>query len=210
MPSHKDFIKPACSACSLELQHACISLKKCVLLCQWKAMLKLSAEDWISGSTEQFSFQLLLHRELIRAEELEQSKPHRFQEGGWLSPWSCPQLTAHKLLRELCLLLMRSLLSALLCALSENAGHSFAPLVQLSGSEQEGAQLFSNCVCRSALIQVWCRMIFSSQMNLLQWQLSFSFPPPCLYLQSFHQEKQIHSRLPGQELGIRNKPPMET
>lgn len=130
---------------------------------------------------------------------------------GWmLSPWSCPQLTAHKLLRELCLLLMRSLLSALLCALSENTGHSFAPLVQLSGSEQEGAQLFSNCVCRSALIQVWCRMIFSSQMNLLQWQLSFSFPPPCLYLQSFHQEKQIHSRLPGQELGIRNKPPMET
>lgn len=55
--------------------------EKRVLLCQWKAMLKFSAECWISGSKEQFSFQLLLHRELIRAEELEQSKPHRFQEG---------------------------------------------------------------------------------------------------------------------------------
>lgn len=167
MPSHKDFIKPACSACSLELQHACISLKKRVLLCQWKAMLKLSAEDWISGSTEQFSFQLVLHRELIRAEELEQSKPHRFQEGGWLSSWLCPQLTAHKLLRGS----MRSLLIALLCALSENTGHSFTPVVQLSGSVQEGAQLFSNRVCRSALIKVWCRMIFF----LLSWTYSSKF-----------------------------------
>lgn len=84
MPSHKDFNKTVCSACSLELQHACISLQKC----QQKEMLKLSAKYWISGSTEQFSFQLLLHRELIRAEELEQSKPHSFWEGGWLSPWS--------------------------------------------------------------------------------------------------------------------------
>lgn len=53
-----------------------------------KGMLKLSAKCWISGSTEQFSFQLLLHRELINAEEPEQSKPHSSQGGGWLSPWS--------------------------------------------------------------------------------------------------------------------------
>lgn len=62
---------------------------------------------------------------------------------------------------------MRSLLTAL-CALSENTGHSFTPLVQPSGSVQEGAQLFSNCVINQQWYKFGAEWFVFPQLNLLQ------------------------------------------
>lgn len=85
-----------------------------------------------------------------------------------------PADTTHKLLRES----MRSLLTALLCALSENTGHSFTPLAQLSGSGESTAA-FQPCLqitTHTSLVQN--DFFFSAELTPVTIvSFSFFFPP---------------------------------